>query len=84
MEVEGVFGSRMTGGGFGGCTVTLASKVTLPTITIATHNSNSKSSSSSSKNNNNSNVPVTTAAVVQLAIASSTMKNASTAIAMLV
>lgn len=23
LEVEGVFGARMTGGGFGGCTVTL-------------------------------------------------------------
>ena len=26
MKSEGVFGSRMTGGGFGGCTVTLLKK----------------------------------------------------------
>jgi galactokinase len=29
---EGVFGSRMTGGGFGGCTVTLARKAAVPKI----------------------------------------------------
>lgn len=30
MEVEGVYGSRMTGGGFGGCTVTLLKKEVVP------------------------------------------------------
>lgn len=31
-EVEGVFGSRMTGGGFGGCTVTLARAEAIDTL----------------------------------------------------
>ncbi len=26
-QIDGVYGSRMTGGGFGGCTVTLLTKV---------------------------------------------------------
>lgn len=41
MEVQGVFGSRMTGGGFGGCTVTLlqadAIDRTIVHIKVKTH-----------------------------------------------
>ena len=33
MQCEGVFGSRMTGGGFGGCTVTLLKQEVLETVT---------------------------------------------------
>lgn len=32
LEVPGVFGSRMTGGGFGGCTVTLVTKASLEAL----------------------------------------------------
>ena len=32
MGVDGVLGSRMTGGGFGGCTVTLAKSKCIPTV----------------------------------------------------
>ncbi|XP_077980285.1 galactokinase-like [Glandiceps talaboti] len=32
MEVDGVYGSRMTGGGFGGCTVTLLKKEAVPKV----------------------------------------------------
>lgn len=41
LEVDGVFGSRMTGGGFGGCTVTLmqagAVDRTIQHIKVHTH-----------------------------------------------
>jgi galactokinase len=33
LEVEGVYGSRMTGGGFGGCTVTLVKKSAVEKLT---------------------------------------------------
>lgn len=32
MEVDGVYGSRMTGGGFGGCTVTLVKKSSVDSL----------------------------------------------------
>ena len=32
MEVDGVYGSRMTGGGFGGCTVTLVKKSSVESL----------------------------------------------------
>lgn len=35
MSVEGVYGSRITGGGFGGCTVTLVHKDSVETLTKA-------------------------------------------------
>ena len=33
LEVKGVYGSRMTGGGFGGCTVTLVKKSAIEKLT---------------------------------------------------
>ena len=40
--VDGVFGSRMTGGGFGGCTVTLVTKDTKDTLIRASVEAYSK------------------------------------------
>jgi len=36
-QVPGVFGSRMTGGGFGGCTVTLVHPSAVKTLEVALH-----------------------------------------------
>ena len=33
LEVDGVYGSRMTGGGFGGCTVTLVKQSAIEKLT---------------------------------------------------
>ena len=35
MSVEGVYGSRMTGGGFGGCTVTLVQREAVDSLVKA-------------------------------------------------
>ena len=37
VKQEGVFGSRMTGGGFGGCTVTLVAADAVDTLQNAIH-----------------------------------------------
>lgn len=52
MEVEGVYGSRMTGGGFGGCTVTLvrAEAVDRTILHIQVTTQTSETSSSLSRN----------------------------------
>ena len=36
MEIDGVYGSRMTGGGFGGCTITLLKKSVHSTYIVCT------------------------------------------------
>ena len=39
LRVDGVFGARMTGGGFGGCVVVLASTDSVPDLESAIHES---------------------------------------------